>query len=350
MKLSKILKNRNVEIIILDLFMLGLLMINLGLILFDWLFITETLQNLLSRYTPDFYFFYESHIHRNFLIIDLGFVTIFLLEFSLRWFLAARRHIYHRWFFYPFIHWYDLLGCVPVLSFRFLRVLRVVSIIIRLHKLQIIDLTKTYLFEKGVKYYNILVEEISDRVVVNIIEGVQEEIRQGTPVTNRVLREVISPQKDFLVEWIARRVQKVSADAHHAYHDEIKEYVERRIGEAVDKNREINTISQIPVFGSIIADNLEKAISDIVFNVINGAIEDLASANNKGVIADFTDITLETLLSVEEDLQLDQITKNIFLQSLELIKGQVKVKQWKVKEMAEQEARARERLQAAWEE
>ena len=79
--------------------------------------------------------------------------------------------------------------------------------------------------------------------------------------------------------------------------------------------------------------------------MINGAIEDLASSNNKVIIADLTDITLDTLLTEEEDLQLDHITKEIFLQSLELIKDQVKVKQWKLKEMEEREARTRARLQ-----
>ncbi|RMF54812.1 MAG: hypothetical protein D6748_16005, partial [Calditrichaeota bacterium] len=326
MKRWKLLSKYDLEIIIIDLIMMGLLIVNLCLIVFDWLFMSVTIQSVFARYTPDFYQFYLENIHKDFLKVDLYFVSIFLLEFLIRWGIAVYRKTYYRWFFYPFIHWYDLLGCIPVGSLRFLRILRVVSIIIRLHKLQIIDITKTYLYSKVLKYYNILVEEISDRVVVNILEGVQDEIRFGNPVTNRILTEVITPQKEVLVDWISHRVQKISQETHQTYRKDIQKYIEKRIARAVEKNREIGTISQIPLFGPIIADNLENAISDIVFNVINDIIEDLATANSRIIVSDITDIALDSLLAEDDQYQLDEITRNIFLQSLEVIKDQVKVK------------------------
>ncbi len=349
MQLSHLLKSRDLKYFVLDILMMAILVINLALILFDWIFVSESVQNLLRQYSPDFFYYYHANIHRDFLRIDLYFVSIFVVELIIRWIIAIKNGTYHRWFFYPFVHWYDVLGCIPVGTFRFLRILRVVSIIIRLQKLKVIDLTQTYLYGKFTKYTNIIVEEISDRVVVNILEDVQDEINRGGPITDRVLSEVIMPQKETLVEWISHRVQRVSTEAHEAYKEDIRQYVNKRITEAVEQNKEIAVIEQVPVLGRVISNHLEKAISDIVYNVISGAFEDLASQNNKSLVQDLTDLTLDSL-QIESDDTINLVAKDMVLQALELVKGQVKVQQWKIRDMEEREAKMKAKMEEAFEE
>lgn len=60
------------------------------------------------------------------------FVSIFIAELLIRWMVTIHQKTYHKWFFYPVIHWFDVLGCIPVGSFRWLRLLRVFSILYRL--------------------------------------------------------------------------------------------------------------------------------------------------------------------------------------------------------------------------
>jgi hypothetical protein len=274
-------------------------------------------------------------------------VTVFVVELLIRWGIAIKEKRYQRWFFYPFVHWYDVLGCIPVGEFRFLRILRVISIMLRLQKLEIIDLTKTYLFDRIAKYMNILVEEVSDRVVVNVLENIQDEIHEGTPVSDRVITEVIMPQKTLLVEWLSQRLQTVSSDAHRTYKEDIQQYVEKRIADAVNNNKEIKDIGIIPVFGSMISRNLERAISDIVFSVVNGIIQDLASTHNREIVSDLTDLTLETILVQGNDEKANLMVKEMVLQSIEIVKDQVKVKKWKVKDEREKEERIKNRLKEA---
>jgi hypothetical protein len=347
MKLSNLLKKREARVIIVDLLMIIILIINLNLIVFDWIFSYPMVQNLLEKYLPSFFYFYYENIHKDFLRVDLYFVTVFVIELLIRWAIAIKAKQYQRWFFYPFIHWYDVLGCIPVGEFRFLRILRVISILIRLQKLEIIDLTKTYLFERFAKYMNILVEEVSDRVVVNVLENIQDEIREGTPVSDRVITEVIMPQKALLVEWLSQRLQAVSSDAHQTYKDDIEEYVEKRIAEAVNNNKEIKDIGMIPVLGSMISRNLERAISDIVFSVVNGIIQDLGSSNNREIVSDLTDLTLESILVQGNDEKAGEMVKEMVLQSIEIVKDQVKVKKWKVRDEQEREARIKDRFKEA---
>ncbi len=338
MKFSQFLRQRDAKVIILDLLMLVVLLINLSLIVFDWIFASLTIQDFLSRHFPDFFQFYNERIHKDFIVIDLYFVAIFLTEFFVRWIWAVYRKTYYKWFFYPFLNWYDLLGCIPVGSLRFLRILRVISIAVRLQRLHVIDLTRTYLYAQVKKYYNVLVEEISDRVVINILSDIQQEIKEGTPITERVISEVIVPHKEAVVTWLSHRLQYISTDALAAYQDSFREYVKVRIKEAVEKNEEIRLIGQVPLVGGMITGNLEKAISDIVYYVITGLVEDLASPRNRPVVENVADITINALLMQEEDQRLDAIVNDVIVQSLELVKEQVAVQQWKLREMREQAA------------
>ena len=327
------LNRREIKVIIVDLFMMAVLTVNLLLILFDFLFSSITLQNLIQSYLPAFFEFYNQHIHKDFFVIDLYFVAIYVVELLIRWGVAIRNQTYYRWFFFPFVHWYDVLGCIPIGSFRFLRVLRVISIMVRLQRLEIIDLTKTYIYKKVGKYVDILIEEITDRVIVNIIEGVQDEVKQGGPVTDNIVERVVRPQKTALVEWLSHRVQKVSEHNYANYREDIREYVDEKINEAIAENKEIQTIHQIPIVGSSLSGTLESAISDIVFNVLNGAINDLASSKNKVLVDELTDIAFEAILIQEEDTRLNDIVVHTINESLEIIKDQVKIQQWKIREM-----------------
>ena len=324
--------------IVIDIVMMILLIVNLSLIIFDALFTIDFVANTLERYTPAFYEYYYQQIHLNFIAIDLLFVTAFLAEFILSWILAIVQSTYYKWFFYPFLHWYDLIGCIPVGSLRFLRILRVFSILIRLQNLKIVDLTKTYVFIKLRKYYGIIVEEVSDRVVVNILEGIQEEIEEGGPVVDTIINEVIRPKQDILVEWVSRRLEYALERDVIIKKDELDNYVKGVISKSLTKNEELKTLGQVPVMGRMITESIENAISSIVNNVIENIISDLASYKNRELIKDTTDVILHSIEFMDEDSKLNQVFKDISIDALEVIKKQVEIQKWKEKEKAKKEA------------
>lgn len=326
-------KSDDLRFFILDVVMVILAIIYLAWTLVDLLLRTKVVSGFMFTYTDQtIKTIYHQYIDIDTIYYDSIFVSVFLLELFIRWGIAIRRKTYHRWFFYPFVNWYDTLGCIPIASFKFFRMIRIVSVIYRLHKLEVIDLKDSYLYKKGAKYLNVLTEEISDRVVVNIIGEVQHELELGNPVVDRILEEVIRPQKNALVEWLSLRIQQATSEAHLAYHADIKLYIDSLIEDAVEQNREIGIIEKIPVVGGNISQMLENAISDIVFRVINQAIQDLGSPKNKIMLDDIADITMDVLLQKGEDEKLNQITKDIATKSLEIVKDHVKIQQWKVRE------------------
>jgi hypothetical protein len=168
--------------LLVDMVMVVLLVVNLVWIIFDWLYAGAAFRDLLDSGLPRFSAWYGAEVRPNFIFIDLAFVAVFLADFLVGWIVAADKGVYHRWFFYPFIHWYDLLGCVPVSGFRFLRLLRVVTIVYRLRRPGVIDLSETAHGRMASRYYGVLVEEVSDRVVIKMIADLPLELRNGIPV------------------------------------------------------------------------------------------------------------------------------------------------------------------------
>ncbi|MBN4051382.1 ion transporter [bacterium AH-315-M05] len=336
---NKIRKTREFLFFITDLFMVGLVIINLIWMSVDWFFTSPLVKDILNQYVPFFFHFYNDYVHGNFLLFDAIFVSIFITELIIQWAIAIKRKTYHKWFFYPFIHWYDVLGCIPLGSFRFLRLLRVISMTYRLQKLGVINLKKTYLYKLFKKYYDILVEEVSDRVVVNILEGIQDEVQRGGPITDKMITEVIKPHKASLVEWLSQRIRRVTEHNYGLHKDDIKQYLNNLVKESIEKNDEMKRIEKIPFVGSSITTSLEKAISDITYNAINSAVEDLISDHNNKVIEDITDIAFEMVFMEEKDEKINEIVRDIALQSLELVKEQVKIQQWKIKELEERKGK-----------
>ena len=129
-----------------DTFIVLLVCVNLALILFDSLFIVQPINQAIAGWLPGLHQRYETLIHRNFQLIDLGFVAVFVFDVLLGWTVALFERRYARWFYYPFAHWYDVLGCIPLSGFRWLRVLRIGSLLVRLQRLGLIDVRQWAVF------------------------------------------------------------------------------------------------------------------------------------------------------------------------------------------------------------
>lgn len=329
--MAKLRKDRDSALFALDVAMLVLIIANLALILFEWIYVGTPLRGFLESNWPAFFRFYEDTIHEHFLWIDLAFVAVFFAELMGQWIAAIIERRYHRWFFYPFIHWYDVLGCIPVASFRFFRALRVVSMVFKMQRLEIIDLKKTGLYRTVDKYRGILTEEISDRVVANVLTDLQREVEQGNPVIKRIREEIVEPRRDLLVAAASERLQEATNRTYALYRHDVEQYVERRIAEAIEQNEEIGRIAQVPVVGERLSVLLERAISDITFHVINGMIEDLGASENNPVLNQVAEISVNTILQ-EGSEDLEDVTREAIVEALEMVKEQVLVQQWKKRE------------------
>ncbi len=330
----------------LDVLMVVLIILNLGFLAFDGLFRLLWVQEQLYALVPQFHDFYQSRIHANFILIDLVFVSIFVAELLFQWIRAIINKRYRRWYYYPFIHWYDVLGCIPVASFRFLRILRAVAMVHRLQKLGIIDITNTGPYQFVSHYVGILVEELTDQVTLRILDNVEREVHRGGPVAERIVDEAISPRRDALARWLSQRVHMVLAQTYQHYQEDVRAYVEDVIEDAIKKNKEIKRLEQIPVVGRQVSTTLERAVSDIVYRVMTRTIEDVTSVETNVVISKVTYSSTEALLELNNDA-LTAAIKEIVAESLQMIREHVAIRRWKFENVRDAYKQRKHDAQAA---
>ncbi|PSF06206.1 hypothetical protein C7H09_11270 [Marinobacter fuscus] len=313
---------------VIDFLMLGLLIINLTLIIWDSIYNFVAVQNLLREHLPAAHSAYNP-VHENFIFFDMVFVAIFLSEFVLRWGYSVKAKVYDRWYFYPFIHWYDLIGCIPVGSLRFLRVLRIISIVYRLHQYKIIDVTNTRLFQFFYFYYQAFLEELSDRIVLKVLSGVQAEAQRGSPLIERIQDEILYPRREMLSGWLSERVAQAAQQGYVPNRGALRVYLEERVDQALAQNHELSRLKYLPVVGGTIQDTLENAVGDIVANIIHQVLEDLASTSNHAFIEDIVNVFLpepgqEHTISPNKEALI-----SLVLEIIDAIKDQVQVKRWR---------------------
>ncbi|MGJ8687323.1 MAG: hypothetical protein ACSHWQ_07580, partial [Spongiibacteraceae bacterium] len=111
--------------LVIDLAMVSLAIINLLWIVFDSAWSVIELRNMMAYVLPAAWLDNYAVVNERFFRIDLIFVSIFIAEFLSRWAFALFNKVYGHWLAYPILHWYDILGCIPVAEFRWLRILRI---------------------------------------------------------------------------------------------------------------------------------------------------------------------------------------------------------------------------------
>lgn len=309
--------------LVLDLIMMGLLLINLVWIIFDSLYATQFVRDTVLGPWPDFVELYRP-VHENFFLYDLIFIGIFFSEFCLRWIVAIRKKEYLRWYFYPFAHWYDLVGCLPLSGARIFRFLRIFSILYRLHKYQIINLRDTAIFRFVAFYYDVFVEELSDRIVVKVLTDAQKDIEAGSPLIEDIMQNILAKRTPILTRWVSSVMVHTGQNIEDASTgNAIKAHVRQSVGKAVRDNDQVSTLSLIPVLGSGIERTLEDAVTDIVTQSIINLLKDITPEK----LDDFVEEGLTDFSS--DDHQLNQEALNVITECIELVKGHVSTQRWK---------------------
>ena len=314
--------------LLIDVLMIVLIFANLALILFDWFFDIARVQAVLLQLSPAFFTFYRDTIHADFTYWDLMFVSVYLTEFVIRWGFAIGRRSYERWFFYPFAHWYDLLGCIPVGSFRWLRVLRLVSLGYRLQRQGIVDFADSWLGKTLLGWYAILVEEISDRVVINVLEGAQRELRTETPLVHRIEREVLRPRKGELVDFVVTTLVSTLERTHHRWRESLGHYIAHLTREALAQTPAGSKLRAIPGAGPRLLETVSAQAEEIGLALADQLIADLRDPANRATL----DSIVESILirAGGDRKVLDRLIRDTLLDLLEQVKEQVAIQQWRL--------------------
>lgn len=306
-------------------FIVILVCVNLALILFDSLFAVDPINEALARWMPGLHSTYDARIHDNFVMIDLAFVAILVFDVLLGWIVSLFEHRYRRWYYYPFVHWYDVLGCIPLAGFRWLRVLRVGSLLLRLQRLGLIDMRRWGLYEFGNYYYQRLLEEISNRVMVKMFTRLQEEIGTSEDLAQRLVKDVIRPRKERLLNDLTRRMQAMLEAGYRDNRGAIEGYVSSLIHQALADNAEMRNLRRLPLGGRV-ANTLDDALADVAARLIQAAVDGLNTPQSQRLAASLADQFFEAWLYQGDDT--DLALEELLVDIIEVLKEQLVDRQW----------------------
>jgi hypothetical protein len=263
----------------------------------------------------------KGRLQSTFWLIDLPFLLFFWLEYGTRWYLAAQRKLYPRWYFFPVLNWYDLLGLIPYTQFRIFRLFRVVSIYLRLHRS---DLSKVGedTISRGVKRISgILVEEISDAVAVRILTEVQTEIRDGT--ARRVLDEIVSTKRDQIETMVVAQIQDLVSNDETQ--ERVRSVVRLNLEAAAESSAALRAVPLPKSLVQVLVRTTGQIVLETFLKSINTTLESDEGQNaTKDLVRGMMDQMLEGPLRTE----LDALSREISLDVIEQVKHAVAEKKW----------------------
>jgi hypothetical protein len=265
----------------------------------------------------------NGHLVDHFWKIDLPFLILFWIEFIVRWTLAIRRRTYARWYFYPIFYWYDLLSLIPVTALRPLRLLRVVSIYMRLRQSEISRVGRDFL-SRGVAYIsNIITEEVSDRVAVRILDEYREEIEDGTHV--RIARAIVEPRRAEIERVLVSQIRAILTDEDTI--ERFRKLLQLNLANAVDESESLRSLPLPHVLVKPVVSAVGEVILDTTLETISTTLD---SREGQEAVQALADSLLEALFYGPALAEIESLARDISLQVIDHMKEVVTVKKWAV--------------------
>lgn len=318
-----------------DIIMIILISIDLLLISIDAMVMSEFSSSVAQwLMLSDGLSWYQQVIHLPLRTVA-GVFTIFLIvELLLRWRIAVKQQIYYRWFFFPFIHWYEVLGCFPQL--RALRLFRAVVIGRRLHQLGYKVLPQPWI--NRIKFYiDLILEELSDRVILTAIDNyrqqltdpkMQQSLIESTLGRNR--DEIEAVILSLLRSELIPKLQQLTDNAtgNHIIAEEMGNAIQEGLANTPELRRYLRLI---PIAGGLIESQLQHIGHNIGENVVYSLNERLLSAERMDEL--MVAIAHGVAHINTDNAALESLIANIITDSLGGFEAQIKIQQWKHKDM-----------------
>ncbi len=263
----------------------------------------------------------NGHLVDHFWKIDLPFLVLFWIEFVTRFVLAVRRRTYARWYFFPIVNWYDLLSLIPVMALRPLRLLRVVSIYMRLRQSDLSRVGRDFL-SRGVAYIsNIITEEVSDRVAVRILDEYREEIEDGTHV--RIARSVVEPRREEIERVLVSQLRGILTDQETI--ERFRLLLTLNLENAVAESESLRSLPLPHMVVKPVVRAVGEVILDTTLETISTTLD--TPDGDEAVQAVAASI-LDSVFSGPALGEFESLARDISLQVIDHMKEVVEVKKW----------------------
>ena len=230
-----------------------------------------------------------------------------------------------RWWFFPFIHWYEILAIIPHL--RFLRLFRAGIIAYRLHELGY-KVVPDNIRIKAAFYYSVIMEELSDRVVISVIDGVRQELETSSS-HKKIIHDLVDHHRQLFTVALSSLLQESLAKTLQEQQPMITKKVGIIVNQAIEDTPELTQLLRlIPLVGGRIEQQIQSIGQRLGENISIGLIEPFTAGSAHNPNENYQ-LIAEKVSELNIDNQyLEELVESVVFESLAAIRKQVKIKQW----------------------
>lgn len=317
-----------------DIAMLVAIVVDLLLIGLDIILMSSLLSHLTAYLgIMDGVIYYREHIHQPLRTAGEFFTVFLIIELLIRWAISIKNRHYYRWFFFPFVHWYEVLGCLPQL--RALRLLRAFVIGRFLYKLGYQVLPQSWL--NTAKFYvEVVLEELSDRVLLTAISNIRHQLAD-TDASKALVAQTLARHHDDIEEAIAALLKQsllpyLQPNKNGASAPDLAKTLASEVGLAIQDSLTSTPelrryLKLIPIAGSMIESQLSQIGQHVGENVV-------LSLNKRLLEPQSLDKVVQQVAHgiVQIDVNspiIESLITAIIEDALDGFEAQIKVQQWK---------------------
>lgn len=313
--------------LVYDFLMMGLIIFNLfclsanAFLMSDyaeWLFNFVQLPQVLD--------FYEQALHPWVKTTEGWFTSFLAIELAIRWLIAIGFKHHQRWWFFPFIHWYEIISILPM--FRFLRLGRAFAIAYNLHSHGYKVIPQRW-YARGNFYYRLVMEELTSRIVLTIINAVKHELSTST-THKKYIEDLVNHHREMLATALTDVLQESLGKELQAQRHEIAKNVGVVVNKAIEDTPELSQMLRlIPLVGGRIEQQIQSIGQRLGENISQGLLQPFTHQSSHQENATYRMIANKvSQIAIENNPEIDRLVESAVFESLEALREQVKIKQW----------------------
>ena len=310
-----------------DVFMMFLIIINLFCLCSNAILMSDFGEWLFNFiHLPNVLHFYKETLRPWVVITEGWFIAFLIIELFIRWTIAIILKQHQRWFFFPFIHWYEVLAILPQL--RFLRLLRAGVIAYQLHEHGYKIFPESW-YKQVNFYYNLVMEELSSRIVLTVLNGIKTELSTST-THKKLIEDLVNHHRELFAVALADILQDSLGKELRQHRQLIAKDVGKIVNKAIEDTPELTQLLRlIPIVGSRIEQQIQSIGQRLGENITQGLIEPFATNQATSELSSYKYISERiSKIPFEHNAHVEQLVESAVFESLDAIQQQVKIKQW----------------------
>lgn len=264
--------------------------------------------------------------------IDSVFVAVFILEFLFMWSYSIRKVGEDEKILYPIYHWYDIVSCIPLQSFRALRLLRIIAVYNRLVKSGILIESNGPVTRRIKKYKNILNEEISANTGLNLLDDIEDDIKAGK--NRNLVQETLLTHKDAIKVELVKNIKHLQKSLLSNNQKVLSEFIALILEDTIKTHPEYKKIRDIPYLGdkvsSFVSKNNLTKISEQSFNTFSKSLDsNLNKPEGEELLNKIIEDVIDEVILIMQDEIIKDLMDSISIKVVEELKKSTQIRKWK---------------------